>query len=756
MKKKTIITALLALVAMAGQGQVYVGGEDFVYLLPSKEIYETGEDMWFKAYLFNRQTFALSDNSKTLYLQIRNANDSVVWNEKYPLVHGRGDGHIYIGDDWQNGDYYIEGYPPSSLSNDSSAAIRPRRIYIVRQVAQMDSIITVDTKKDSILRENGHRFFRLFPEGGRLVDGIGSLVAFKATYSDGFPEDVSGKVLEDGQDIISFSCEHDGMGKFLITPRKGRKYEVILADGRVYPLPTIESDGLALHLIRLSKTEISLLVSSTSNETRPFSVFAQMRGIPCCSAKGNVKGKQIVRLPIDNFLYQGIAEITLVDGKGNPVAERLVYVNPDKNRLHIEAKPNRQSYHRREEGKVSLKVTNESGRSVMSELAVSIFDKAYVYQPGHENILSHCFLSTQIRGNIFNPTYYFDEQNTDRLQALDLLLLTQGWRKYENKQSGKSSMLSDAISGRITISKKQNSAYSQQLLRVFTPQSDTCYVWSDENGHFDITPDQMNFLRGNVYIKPLSNKKYKAQILLDNPFDSINDYRRGLPRYTTLAYHRDNDNDERTVINGFGTVMLDNVTVTARRHSPYRDKVTGYLDSLATMASGEWVCECHAASSRHYLNGYKGYSHHPDGCSATSYSGKRLMPKRDEDYELIRYEPMGGGGDWVVTDIKTIKYAGPQYTEEELLKLYGMWKDQGYYPQREFYEPTPLELASSLPDPRNTLQWKPIILTNENGEAEVEFITSDVNTEFIGIVEAIDGNGQIGCDTFTFRVIRNK
>ena len=525
MNKKFILTALLILVAMTVQGQVYVGGEDFVYLLPSKEIYETGEDMWFKAYLFNRQTFALSDNSQTLYLQMRNTNDSVVWNGKYPLIHGRGDGHIDIGDDWQNGDYLIEGYTRSSLSNDSSAAIRPRHMYIVGQVAQMDSIITVDTKKDSILRENGHRIFRLFPEGGRLVDGIASLVAFKATYSDGFPEDVSGKVLEDGQEIISFSSEHDGMGKFLITPHKGRKYEVVLTDGRIYPLPVIEAEGLSLHLIRLSKTEISLLVSSISNETRPFSVFAQMRGIPCCSAKGNVKGKQIVRLPIDNFLYQGIAEITLVDSEGNPVAERLVYVNPTKNRLHIETRPNRQSYHLREEGKVSLKVTDETGHSIMTELAVSIFDKAYVYQPGHENMLSYCFLSTQIRGSIFNPTYYFDERNTDRLQALDLLLLTQGWRKYENKQSDIIPMLSDGISGRITISKKHNSANSQQLLRTFTPQSDTCYVWSDENGHFVITPDQMNFLRGNVYIKPLSSKKYKAQILLDNPFDSINDYR---------------------------------------------------------------------------------------------------------------------------------------------------------------------------------------------------------------------------------------
>ena len=88
--------------------------------------------------------------------------------------------------------------------------------------------------------------------------------------------------------------------------------------------------------------------------------------------------------------------------------------------------------------------------------------------------------------------------------------------------------------------------------------------------------------------------------------------------------------------------------------------------------------------------------------------------------------------------------------------MYGMWKAQGYYPQREFYEPDPVELASPMPDPRNLLQWQPAVLTNEKGETEISFNASDVNTEFIGIVEAIDGTGLMGCQTFTFRVIRNR
>ena len=201
---------------------------------------------------------------------------------------------------------------------------------------------------------------------------------------------------------------------------------------------------------------------------------------------------------------------------------------------------------------------------------------------------------------------------------------------------------------------------------------------------------------------------------------------------------------------------MDEALISAKRISPYRDKVTGYLDSLAILASGEWVCECNGSRAHRYLNDYNGYSHHPEGCPETTYTGKRLMPKRGETYELIKYEPAGGNGDWIVTDIKTITYTGPQYSEEELLQMYGMWKAQGYYPRREFYEPDAIELSSAMPDPRNLLQWKPAVLTDENGIAEVPFTTSDVNTEFVGVVEAIDGTGLMGCQTFTFRAIKSR
>lgn len=744
--KRTIITSLLVFVCMTGLGQE---GSDLLYIFPSKEIYETGEDMWFKAYLMDRQTLTLSDRSKTLYLQMRSETDDVVWSEKYPLTDGRGDGHVYIGDKWQQGEYLIEGYTRSSFTTDSTIAIRPRRIRVVDRVTQMDSISSEAVKQDSVQRLSTKHRFDLFPEGGNLIGGINAVVAFKATYGNGLPEEVSGRVLEDGREIATVYTTHDGMGLFSLCPHSGKDYKVVLSDGRSYPFPAIEPTGMALRVTRNNSSGITLLISASNTTPRQFTILAKMRDILCCSAKGTVRGQQEVKLPIDNFLMQGIVEITLMEGD-MPIAERLVYVNP-KQQLKISAKTDRQQYNRRDEGKASLKVVDPSGKPVKAELAISIFDKAYLYQPGHENILSHCFLSEEIRGNIFNPTYYFDDKNEDRLQALDLLLMTQGWRRYvwDRELAQGSPIITDGVKGK-------DFKERWQYIQAFTPQSDTCMVMTDSLGRFEIDPVLMKNLQGNIYLKPLV-KSPKARLSLVSPFDTINCYQQGRPRYLPQHYIFKTEHGERNITNGFGTVVLKDVYVMAKYQSPYRDKVMGYLDSLAILASGEWVCDCKAVGANGYLNDYHGYSHHPE--NSTPRPGmKRLLPKRGETYRLIKYVPTGR----YLVDVDmddpphNIVYYGPQYTEEELLKKYGMWKAQGYYPKREFYEPDSAELMMPTPDARNTLQWKPAVLTDENGKAEVSFMASDVNTEFIGIVEAIDGTGLLGYQTFTFRVIKNK
>ena len=120
-------------------------------------------------------------------------------------------------------------------------------------------------------------------------------------------------------------------------------------------------------------------------------------------------------------------------------------------------------------------------------------------------------------------------------------------------------------------------------------------------------------------------------------------------------------------------------------------------------------------------------------------------------YRIIKYEPNTQGIS-IVKDVEDIKYEGPIYTDEELLRMNNITRVKGYYGQREFYTPDSVEMLSSLPDARNTLLWSPSVLTDKNGDAIVPFWTSDINTQFIGVVEGTDGLGLLGSNTFEFHV----
>ena len=307
--------------------------------------------------------------------------------------------------------------------------------------------------------------------------------------------------------------------------------------------------------------------------------------------------------------------------------------------------------------------------------------------------------------------------------------------------SAKGQILVDGISGRDRIERLQ-------FIQVLSPQGDTCLVMSDSLGRFEIDPDLMDRMRGNVYLKPMVGKP-RGKLTLDSPFDSIDVHRQGRIRYLSQNLIFATEDEEPVFYYDPETTLLKESVVSAKRNSIARDKVTSHLDSLAILSCPEWECDCGG------LNDYHGYSCHPVGSPmAANYTGKRHAPKRGKMYDLIKWEPVGPNGEWAITQMSEIIYPGPDYTEEDLLKMNGMWKTKGYFPKREFYQPDELDLASPTPDFRNILQWQPAVLTDENGMAEISFAASDVNTEFIGLIEAVDGMGLLGCQTFSFRVFK--
>ena len=733
--------------------------QDQPYMLFSKETYETGEDMWFKAWLFDRSLLTLSNRSQTLFLRIYDSADSLVWNEKYPISGGRAEGHVFIGEHWKTGEYRVEGYTQSSFYADSTEAVFPQKIWVVDRIDKQEPQDTrTRLQKDNI--RHG-----LYPEGGYLVQGIKNYIAFKATDNQGVPVPLRGWLCENRARILNIESSHDGMGLLSFVPHEGVRYTVQLTNGQEFPLPTSLRSGMVMHLEHTDRKNVVFSARQPRGSMpRRISLFVQMRGVPCYQAGGILRDSLIISLPMSGFPGQGIAEATLFDEQQRPIAERLFYVLPDK-QLTITARPSKEVYIRRDKGEVRIHVTDSEGKPVQAEICMSIFDKAYMSQAYRETMLSYNFLSTQIRGNIHHPAYYFDRKNPDRLQALDLLLLTQGWRRYTWQASRKDyhgkPFLCDNIIGMETVGsrkmKRNTTNGGEQVIQVFGPSGDSQFLWTDSVGNFSVPVSVMNTLRGGyVYIKPLLGKEFKPHLTLSDGTVLIDSIRKSKKSYQSYLNNVEKEKgDVEPIMTPAGTVLLNEVLVIRKRRTPFRDKFMGRLDSLAQFnLNTAWVCPdgSQEPGTVGHLNDYwEGYTHHPAGSPGANYGGKRLKPEIGKRYELIKYLPREDG-EWYLADITSIVYQGQLYTDEELLRMNNITRVKGYYGQREFYTPDSVEMLSPLPDARNTLLWSPSVQTDKNGDATVPFRTSDINTQFVGVVEGTDGLGLLGSGTFEFHV----
>ena len=728
---------------------------ELVYLQTDKGIYETGEDLWFKTYVMDAQSLALSERSKTLFVEMLNAKDSIVWQEKYPVLSGIAAGHIYIDKDLKEGDYRIHAYTRFSFLNDTLRPVYPKKIRVVKSIAYKGTD-SPQEKDQPVAR------LSFFPEGGDLIDGIPTKVAFKAWDGKGMPAEVKGVLQENGKEIARLETVHDGMGFVFILPRKESSYKVVLDDGREFPFAEVTASGLSIHLRKQTDEYLEFHLSqSKGTATQTVKLEGRMRGKLCCMATGTLRERLKVRIPLKEFTMQGIAEFTLYNADGQPMAERLVYVHPER-KLHIELNTDSARYFTRGKGKLNVKVTDEAGNPVQAHLGLSLFDGAYQNELNPENMLSYCLLSTEIKGNIHNPAYYFDGNNKDRLAALDLLLLTQGWRRYVWEKADTAMLadcfLSDEIKGRQILGKKKKQkelGNGEQLLQVSGPNAENRFVLIDSLGKFVVPTDLMLGLRGGyVYLKPMLDKdEYKPSVIVEETFGKADSLRKSCQSYFPYMNPSQVLSElqlDYPIISQDSSILLSEITVTGKKGRVFRDKMMGRLDSLAQMnQNGVYVC-----TSCHYLIGYRfDYTAHHNPLGICPAKGRK-QPVRGEKYEIAKFKYFNGGKTFIVEDRQTIIYEGPVYTEEELLRMNNLWRVKGYYGTREFYQPDELDMQSPIPDARNVLLWKPDIVTDEKGEAEVEFFCSDINTSFVGVMEGTDGLGNLGTSQCEFRVLK--
>jgi len=704
-----------------------------VYIQTSKNIYETSEDLWFKGIVLNAQYHTPSFNTKTLYVSLLQLPEKkVVWEEKYAVVNGFTNGHIYLQDTLQPGEYALVAQTGFSINTDETDLKSVRKIEVIQNIFALEgrSKIEVPTSKPGVID------FRLMPEGGHLVSGVTSKVAFKAVDGQGNPVEVKG-ALYDGRKLVpGIASLHNGMGSFYITPLANTEYYVKLEEyPDNYKLPPVKPVGQVLQMLYKKDGVLAFKVAqSTGLPVQKMYIRLQIRGVVYSMAQFELKTEKLIKIQT-NDLPQGIAEVTLFNADLQPVAERLVFVNEDR-KVYLTTTLDKMGYGTKEKVKLKLTAADEKGNPVVGHFGMSVSDDIYQDPKNSETIESYYLLSTQIKGRICNPGYYFNPGNKGRQQALDLLLLTQGWRAYQwsenylvSQNSKKRPFVSDTLTGSIYAKKKKaDEILGQQYVMTYCgdKESEKTFIEVNSKGYYKVLPEAMQHnQRGYVYFKLLYNK------------DNIGVRRISDPGYERLKRQLSDKNfiyelpgmqvkkepvkAQRLKI-ARNVNQLKEVVLTARvkKTRRFADKYMGTLDSLA--APTDYVCHLNVLNCRNH-----------------SINGRR--PVEGEIYK----DPL--------TDMKMAPYRYPKYTEDELLEKFSMTRIKGYYPPTEFYSPVyDKEIIDNTDDFRNTLFWKPDLITSANGTAEVEFFTSDINSKFRVVVEGVTADGLLGSHTAEFKV----
>ncbi len=288
------------------------------------------------------------------------------------------------------------------------------------------------------------------------------------------------------------------MGLVTFVPQPGKRYTANLKGGsKQFALPDTKKSGVVMSIKNTSNASDLLLRVQTTPEANPkvINIVAQSRGIVCFAGRADISSNVVMtKLPKANF-PTGVAQITITDQQGNPLAERLVFIDGPQEAF-AEVSPSKSTFGTRELVKLDIAVKDNEGKALKADMSLAVVDDLQVLiDPNEGNIQTYFLLTSDLRGHIETPGYYFNPENADREEALDLLMLTQGWRRFTIAQA-----LDDNWQGSkyrfeqgLTVTGQLIDKHSKKPLNdgkvsylAFDPFPDSRNVRTDANGRFEM------------------------------------------------------------------------------------------------------------------------------------------------------------------------------------------------------------------------------------------------------------------------------
>lgn len=530
-----------------------------IYVQTDKPIYSPNDTVWYKIWMLQSGTLFPTQKSRIVYVDLINEQNLVVGSKKYIVNTGNSNGEFILPKEFQkSGLYRIRAYTRWQKNFGDSAYFEKvipiwdnqknpsdekpyvaelnalgERVFVSQKEIQKRKQKETEAqlqRKEQMEKRAFDLDVQFLPEGGTLVAGLPSRVAFKALSPDGRSVPVEGVVLDqEGKEILSFSSEHKGMGSFLLVTEKNKKYTARLFNNQSIALPAVEQQGVGLSVLSkpLSDT-LALAIHATPEvveSSRTYTLLVESRGLLRKNAYTvhTNRSRVMILIPKDS-LQSGINRFTLFTTDGEPLCERLVYVN-NKDEIDFDV----QAYWEAKSAtdqmltlKILPRIKNEN---IQAAFAISLTNKNTVpVDTIQKTLRSEMLLSSDLKGYIEEPGYYFNHPYDSICTQLDLLLLTHGWSGFSWDDATKRSFTYHpdtalTVSGKVDnlVGKPVPGRKISLLAQGGKLVADQCI--SDATGHFSF--NNLDVRESSVVRVKIEKEKGKRLVGLGITFDTL-------------------------------------------------------------------------------------------------------------------------------------------------------------------------------------------------------------------------------------------
>jgi len=631
-----------------------------------------------------------------------------------------------------------------------------------------------------------------YPEGGYLPEGVSSIVAFKALNSGGLPEKITGSIIDSaGNEYAQIETIHDGMGSFYLASEEGMIYYAVCRNARGtekrFELPSARKGVYSLAAEMIHDTlYVAVLQSSDIKEQKDLFLVLHTRGMLHYTKSWDFNYGAV---SFNTAMFpSGVLQIILFDGNMNPLSERLVFCR-NNDQAQVVFNTDRPNYKARQPVNTFVKITGSNGLPREGTFSVSVTDDSDIKPDTTVTIMTTLLLSSDIRGHINNPAFYFQENNPLATNALDLLMLTNGWRRYNipDVLTGKYSHPKFPAKYGMEITGKVKSLI---LGKPVVKGSVAAFSW--EAGYFEEAETDtagcfafksIEFIDSTKFILQALNKKGSegVELLVNSDLFPRTSY---LSCFFSTAAANMNEGEQLskyitkadtkyTSENGMRTIYIDEVIIKAKApvkkdysFSYYMPKVN---QSSINIIDYEQIEDYHPILLSEIIyhipfvrveGGKVVIDRMSLSINGTLYAVLIVDDMIIHDYDIDSYDPYsieriavlkgsqaailggdGAGGAVVITTRKgyIAKDNTPKYNIKAVTPL-------GYQRPAEFYSPryeTEEQRESGPRDLRTTIYWNPNVIISPSGETGFDFYSADASTSYTVMIEGITSDGMI-------------